>query len=130
MSDAVKAKIFEPFFTTKEVGQGTGLGLATVHGIVEQAGGGIEVRRRPGAAPRSPSGCRRATRRRPRRSPSRRARPVAAPLERSVLLVEDEERLRKLVRTTLEGWGYAVTEATGRRRRWRCSRPVRPRTCW
>ncbi|MBN1346656.1 MAG: PAS domain S-box protein [Phycisphaerae bacterium] len=48
MSDEVKARIFEPFFTTKERGQGTGLGLSIVHGIVEEHGGRIEARSRPG----------------------------------------------------------------------------------
>ncbi|AMV25647.1 Blue-light-activated protein [Gemmata sp. SH-PL17] len=112
MSDEVKAKIFEPFFTTKEIGKGTGLGLATVHGIVQQAGGGIEVTSTLGTGttfairlpwcstpPPPPSGT---------LTP---LAPLSARPGRSVLLVEDEERVRKLVRGTLEGWGYAVTEA-------------------
>ena len=111
MTAEVQARIFEPFFTTKGPDKGTGLGLATVYGIVEQAGGQIEVETAPGAGatfrmefPRCDS-------------PVRHAGEVgptdAGPAGggRAVLLVEDEDGVRKFARFALEANGYAVTEA-------------------
>ena len=116
MTDDVKRHLFEPFFTTKDVGKGTGLGLATVYGIVQQAGGTVEVQSALHAgttfdirfpwcesAPRSSALL-------PVLSLSGRTAPAT---RRSVLLVEDEARLRKMVRYTLETQGYVVTEAGG-----------------
>jgi two-component system cell cycle sensor histidine kinase/response regulator CckA len=116
MTDEVKRHLFEPFFTTKDIGKGTGLGLATVYGIVQQAGGTIEVESAPGAGaafrirfpwceaqPRSSAVI-------PFVSLSGR---IPAGSRRSVLLVEDEERLRKFARVTLESQGYVVTNVSG-----------------
>ena len=106
-------RIFEPFFTTKEVGKGTGLGLATVFGIVEQHDGWIDVESTPpnGARfsvflPASDSGT----------VVRVRAESVPAPSVRggneTILLVEDEDAVRSAVRQTLENYGYRVVEAT------------------
>ncbi len=111
MTREVQAHIFEPFFTTKETGKGTGLGLATVYGVVKQSGGYILVDSEPGKGatfeiylplieasqeiakePRARVG-------RPRKG------------EATVLLVEDEDSLRKLTRDVLQEMGYAVHEA-------------------
>jgi two-component system cell cycle sensor histidine kinase/response regulator CckA len=113
MSPEVMEKIFEPFFTTKGVGQGTGLGLSTVYGIVKQTGGFIYVDSKPGAG---------ATFRMlfPRHEPlpeemaGERDRPPApSDLTGSanILLVEDEEAVRAFAGRALEARGYKVYEA-------------------
>ena len=107
MDDETKAHIFEPFFTTKGPGKGTGLGLATVYGIVRQTGGGISVESEPGKGstfriylPLE-------------RAPVDYTRTPVPPLDKSenfetVLVVEDEEIVRDLVRDVLEEQGYHI----------------------
>ncbi len=109
MTPAVRARIFEPFFTTKDVDKGTGLGLATVFGIVKQSNGGIHVYSEPD----------RGTTFRvywPRRdaAPESRERDrkfVPARGTGTVLVVEDDGQLRKVLRRYLTSWGYTLLEA-------------------
>lgn len=111
MSEEVKAHIFEPFFTTKAEGKGTGLGLATVFGIVKQNEGHIWVYSEPDYGttfkvylPRAKEG--RATSRSPRR-----ANEILKGTE-TILLVEDESAVRDLALYVLRRQGYTVLEAT------------------
>jgi two-component system cell cycle sensor histidine kinase/response regulator CckA len=111
MPPEVQAHIFEPFFTTKEVGQGTGLGLATVHGIVTQMGGRIEVNSAPGEGTtfRVLLPCAAANADREEAAPT----PVLAESrgEETVLLVEDESAVRGFIAEALRSRGYRVIEA-------------------
>ncbi len=108
MDAETQAHLFEPFFTTKEPGKGTGLGLATVHGIVEQSGGFISVQSEP------------------QHGTSFKVflpRVVEAPLvtavkdrevtggDETILVVEDDATIRTLARTVLTRWGYRVLVA-------------------
>ena len=109
MSDETRARLFEPFFTTKPRGQGTGLGLATVYGIVMQTGGGIAVESEQGHGatftvylPAESA---------PAQVPERAAEPQRASGAATVLLVEDEQAVRELVRIILERAGHSVVEA-------------------
>jgi two-component system cell cycle sensor histidine kinase/response regulator CckA len=104
-----RARIFEPFFTTKSPGKGTGLGLSTVYGIVKQSGGSIEVYSEPGRGtsfkvylPRVLDGENSV-------APEAKHPPVGG--AETVLLVEDEEAVRRLARLVLEKMGYKVLEA-------------------
>jgi GAF domain-containing protein/CheY-like chemotaxis protein len=110
MTPEVQAHLFEPFFTTKETGKGTGLGLATVYGIVSQSGGCIAVETAPGRGTTFHIYLPRAEER--AAAPSVGAAPDPAPRgTETILLVEDEEGVRELARDILRAHGYTVLEA-------------------
>jgi PAS domain S-box-containing protein len=110
MDKETQSRIFEPFFTTKEKGKGTGLGLSTVYGIVKQSGGYVFAQSEVGAGtifyvylPRVEDSAEEL-------SPAKAQQNEAGGCE-TVLLVEDEESVRELVRLTLASRGYKVIEA-------------------
>jgi len=123
MDEETLARVFEPFFTTKEIGQGTGLGLSTVYGIVTQSGGSIDVRSSPGAGATVSV-----------RLPATATDPAAAPLESSrqvlpgrgrerILVVDDEKIVRELLGRILIDEGYEVTLAASAREARRLAGP-------
>jgi nitrogen-specific signal transduction histidine kinase/ActR/RegA family two-component response regulator len=110
MDAATLARIFEPFFTTKDIGKGTGLGLATIYGIVKQHQGWVEVASQVGEGTifkiYFPVSCKAA-------ASARLDRPRHVPGgDETILVVEDEPALRELVQEILEKKGYRVLEAS------------------
>jgi CheY-like chemotaxis protein len=111
MDDGIQAHLFEPFFTTKRMGTGAGLGLATVYGLVQQAGGFIEVETAPARGttmslflPVTAGPC--------GEDEKSDLASVRGGME-TVLIVEDEDSVRTLTHTILSRLGYRVTVATG-----------------
>jgi two-component system, cell cycle sensor histidine kinase and response regulator CckA len=113
MDEATRERIFEPFFSTRAPGEGTGLGLATVYGIVTQHGGWIRVDSRPGEGARFVAHFPRTT---------GEAQPIPSGLspklaggDETILVVEDDRSVRNLVVRLLERLGYRVLRAAGGR---------------
>ncbi len=111
MDEATQSHLFEPFFTTKNPGRGTGLGLATAYGIIRQSGGAIRITSQlgqgttvqiylPPAVTKAPA-------------PEEGVKPTGRFTgKETILLVEDEARVRKLIVDVLTARGYNVLEAT------------------
>jgi len=111
MDEKTRARLFEPFFTTKPPGKGTGLGLATVYGIVHQSGGGIAVTSEPDRGTRVDVylPCEREA---APAAPSQPMPPVAPSRGETVLVAEDEAGVRNLVSRVLTAAGYEVIAAS------------------
>jgi signal transduction histidine kinase/ActR/RegA family two-component response regulator len=110
MSPETKAHIFEPFFTTKDVGKGTGLGLATVYGIIKQTGGFIWVESAIGKGTRFEIYLPHSTKDAPLPGETPKEKQIAGGKE-TILVVEDEPGVRKLASEFLRSGGYNILEA-------------------
>ena len=110
MGEEVKARLFEPFFSTKDVGQGTGLGLATCYGIVKQSGGHINVYSEAGRGATFKIYLPAVQLARPTAPPRLESADLPRGTE-TILLVEDDTALREMAGTLLQRLGYAVLTA-------------------
>ena len=120
MNEETRARAFEPFFTTKELGKGTGLGLATVHGIVKQSSGFIEVHSELDRGTTFEVYL-------PRHEPVAdmpviRPKSVLIQGRETILLVEDDDSVRRVTATMLRTMGYRVVEASSGMDAVRCCR--------
>jgi PAS domain S-box-containing protein len=107
MDGETRRRLFEPFFTTKETGKGTGLGLATVYGIIRQSNGTILVDSEPGRGTTFTIYLPREEEQRKSRAPKPKAREQLSGSE-TLLLVEDEDMVRQLAERVLKEYGYRV----------------------
>ena len=111
MDAETKARIFEPFFTTKEQGKGTGLGLATVYGIIKQSGGCVWVESEPGSGARFEVYLPRVDEDAEDSAAVDETEATPARRRKTVLVVEDEEGVRELASGFLQSAGYTVLTA-------------------
>jgi signal transduction histidine kinase/ActR/RegA family two-component response regulator len=113
MTEAVRARAIEPFFTTKPVGQGTGLGLSQVYGVVRESGGALAIESAPGTGTRVLLTLKRAV---PTRTPLPTvAAPATVPaqtaVEKTLLVVDDDRLVRRFMTESLRNLGYRVLDA-------------------
>jgi len=113
--------IFEPFFTTKPMGKGTGLGLATVYGIVKQSGGSVRVQSEIGRGSSFSIYLPAAAEDRVKKDQERQGETQVAGGQETILIAEDESDLRELTRIFLEGYGYKVLTAANAKQALRTS---------
>lgn len=111
MDKAIQARIFEPFFTTKRHGDGTGLGMSMVYGMVRQSNGAVEIESAPGQGTTVSLWLPEADGAGPRGASPRPSRPARIADQALALLVEDDPAVRRIVRRSLVGLGFAVIEA-------------------
>lgn len=111
MTEEVRSRVFEPFFTTKEKGRGTGLGLATVYGIVKQSGGYIWVSTTPGAGTTFNVYLPKVDEKPTIAAPSLEVRPKYPRGTETILLLEDDDSLRQVTCEFLAASGYNVIQA-------------------